>query len=362
MMKSFFLLALAALTAAAPQKKHVDIQAHRGGLGLRPESTLYAFAYSIEIGADVLEMDTLFTKDGIVHRPPSSPPLPANIPAQPVVWHDHRISALKCRDTTPGANFSSELIVNLTLAQLKTLDCGSLPNAGHPQQLARPGATIPTLQEVLEFVKCTGEKSIRLNIETKLDPLAPAETWPVAKYSELIPLLKKAGFADRSYIQSFDWRTLRAIKRAYPRTRIVALLDDTTVVPEDRGVGGWPWLGGINLDKQFKGDWVAAAASIGASVLSPVHGYGGATVNSKGYVAFTTKEVVRRAKKLGMEVVPWTVDDESSIRKVIEDGVQGVISNYPERVDFVARDLGVSAGTKGRVVPQRCLKNAALKL
>lgn len=211
-------------------------------------------------------------------------------------------------------------------------------------------------------MKCSGEKKIRLNIETKLDPLEPAETWPVSKYSELIPLLTKAGFAERSYIQSFDWRTLTAIKRAYPRTRTVALLDDTTVVPEDRGVGGWPWLGGINLDKQFKGDWVAAAASIGASVLSPVHGYGGATVNSAGYVPFTTKEVVRKAKKFGMEVVPWTVDDESSIRKVIEDGVQGVISNYPERVEFVARDLGVSAGTKGRVVPARCLKNAALKL
>jgi glycerophosphoryl diester phosphodiesterase len=280
-----------------------------------------------------------------------------------VIWHDHRISASKCKDTAPGASYVGQLIVDLTLDQLKTLDCGSLQPPNHPQQKLYPGAQIPTLSEVLDLVTCAGDRSIELNLETKLDPIVPAETWPVEKYvSDLVPLLQKKGYASRTYIQSFDWRTLIAIKRRFPQTRAVALLDDTTIVPLDRGVDGYPWLGGVDL-AALKGDWVKAAQSIGASVLSPVHGTpSNLSVNSPEYEEFVNREVVKRAKKVGMEVVPWTVDDESTIKKLIEDGVQAIISNYPERVKFVARDLGVSAGKRGVKVPERCLKNAALKL
>ncbi|KAL7270650.1 hypothetical protein RUND412_006629 [Rhizina undulata] len=280
----------------------LEIQAHRGGLGLRPESTLWAFAYALEIGADVLEMDTVFSQDGI-----------------PVIWHDHWIYPTKCRGTVEGANYVGKYIANLTLAQVKTLDCGSQQIEDHPQTELHPGARIATLEEVLNLVECYGDEKVQINLETKLDPVASNQTLPVSKYiSELVPILQRRGFAERTYIQSFDWRTIIGIKEKFPETRTVALLDDTTIIPEDRGVGGYPWLGGIDLEKDFNGGYIAAAAFINATVLSPVHGLpSNGTVNTPGYVPFTTAEMVKAAHEFGLWVVPWTVEDESTIDKLI---------------------------------------------
>ncbi|KAF8053745.1 glycerophosphoryl diester phosphodiesterase [Lyophyllum atratum] len=358
---SLLFAGLAAVAHAHPRVPRVEVQAHRGGLGLRPESTLQAFAYALEIGAEVLEMDTVFTKDGV-----------------PVIWHDHRISELKCRDTATGGEnfpFVGQLIANLTLAELKeasltvgggggaqTLDCGSLQLEKHRQAKLFPGAQIPTLEEVLELVKCYGDDEVQINLETKIDPTTPDETLPLQPYIDnLVPILKKHRFDKRAYIQSFDWRTLIGIKEKFPEIRLVALLDDTTVVPADDGT--YPWLGGIDVEEDFDGDWIKAARSIGAVVLSPVHGVpSGSSVNTPGYVPFTTADVVERAHELGMQVIPWTVDDESTISKLMDDGVDAIISNYPERVKFVGRDRGISVGKKSNKPNPKCLKNAALSV
>lgn len=149
--------------------------------------------------------------------------------------------------------------------------------------------------------------------QTKLDPIRPNETLSVDTYiNNIIPLLKRRGFDKRTYIQSFDWRTIIGIKKKFPSTRTVALLDDTTIIPYDRGVGGYPWLGGIDLQKDFRGDWVKAAKHIQATVVSPVHGIGGGTVNSPEYKAFVTKDIVSRAHKLGLQIIPWTVSSPIS--------------------------------------------------
>ncbi|KAH0355778.1 putative glycerophosphodiester phosphodiesterase, partial [Aureobasidium melanogenum] len=272
----------------------VEVQGHRGGLGMRSEESLW------EIGADVLEMDTVFTKDGV-----------------PVIWHDHWIYPTKCT-----GDYVGQYIANLTLKQVKSLDC-SLQLAAHPQQEFHPGTTIATLEEVLELVNCYGDKGVTINLETKLSPTAPNETLSVDTYiTDLMPILQKHGFESRTSIQSFDWRTLIGIHAAYPTVPIVALLDETTVVPDETNKtypwlknSKYPWLGGLDLD-DFSGDWVAAAHSIGSSILSPNHGTGNssdATVNSPLYKPFTTKDVVDRAHALGMQVIPWTVDAEVTI-------------------------------------------------
>ncbi|KAF8422099.1 glycerophosphoryl diester phosphodiesterase [Tirmania nivea] len=346
---SVAMIGFTAFTQAAPSAKErswrkVGVQAHRGGLGLRPESTAYAFAYAIEIGANVLEMDMVFTKDGI-----------------PVIWHDHQISDTKCKDTT--GNFVGKFIANITLAELKTLDCGSKQLSNHKQAKLAPGAQIQTLEEILNLVECYGDKQVEINLETKLDPVAPNQTFPLQAYIDnIIPILKRRGFDQRTYIQSFDWRTLIGIKKKFPSTRTVALLDDTTIAPDDRGVSGYPWLGGIDLQKDFGGDWVKAAKSIKATVLSPIHGTGSGTVNSPEYKPFVTKDVVERAHKLGLQVIPWTVDDEVNIDKLIIDGVDAIISDYPERVKHVAWDRGYASGLRTREPRPQCLKKASLHL
>lgn len=86
----------------------------------------------------------------------------------------------------------------------------------------------------------------------------------------------------------------------------MALLSVNTLMPAEDGT--YPWLGGIDVEKDFYGDWIQAAKSLGAVALSPVHGTpSGASVNTPGYVPFTTADVVRRAHKLRMRVIPWTV-------------------------------------------------------
>ncbi|KAK9233850.1 PLC-like phosphodiesterase [Lipomyces kononenkoae] len=319
--------------AGAISRRHLEVQAHRGGLGMRTESSLWAFSNAMEIGVDVLEMDTVFTKDGI-----------------PVIWHDHSISETKCR-----GQFVGSYIANLTLQEVKTLSC-DLQLVEHPQAELHANTRIATLEEVLDLIDCYGDKHIGINLETKLDPQNPNQTLPVDKYiNDIIPILKHRGFASRTTIQSFDWRTLIGIKQKFPETVTVALLDETTIVQVN---GSYPWLGGVDLN-DFDGDWVAAAASIEASILSPVHGIpSSGTINTPGYQPFVTRDIVWRAHCRGMSVIPWTVDHEVNIAKLIDDGVDGIISNYPERVMWIAQEKIGSPKRRGSRHRPECLKKA----
>ena len=218
------------------------------------------------------------------------------------------------------------------------------------------GTRIPTLEEVLDLITCYGDDGVTINLETKLDPERRNETLSVETYIDrIVPILQAKGFAERTYIQSFDWRTLIGIHEKFPSIPIVALLDTTTVVPV--ADGSFPWLGGIQLDTEFDNDWVAAAASIGSKVLSPWHG-NGTSVNSPDYEPFTTKDVVDRAHAAGMQVIPWTVDTEVTISKLIDDGVDAIISNYPERVIWVGKQRGLSVGRARSPSKPECLANA----
>ncbi|PUU74755.1 PLC-like phosphodiesterase [Tuber borchii] len=196
----------------------------------------------------------------------------------------------------------------------ETVEVSSLGAMAKSSIAVHPGAKISTLEEVLDLIDCYGDKKVQINLETKLDPENPNQTLSVDTYIDnLVPILQRRGYADRTYIQSFDWRTLIGIKKKFPKTRTVALLDDTTVVPS--GNLGFTWLGGIDLQKDFAGDWVKAAHSINATALSPVHGVP-SSVNTPGYKPFTTAAIVSQAHELGMIVVPWTVDDEVTIDKM----------------------------------------------
>ena len=143
--------------------------------------------------------------------------------------------------------------------------------------------------------------------QTKIDPDKPNETLGLDLYVDrIVPILKKRGYLSRTIIQSFDWRTLVAIKKRFPETRLAALVQGSTLVPAANGT--YTWLGGIDLAEDFGGDWVAAAASLGVEVVSPVHGAPSSmSVNTPGYVPFVTADMVARAHRLQMQVVPWTV-------------------------------------------------------
>ncbi|MCX5414962.1 glycerophosphodiester phosphodiesterase family protein [Streptomyces sp. NBC_00059] len=304
--------------------RHFDLQAHRGGLGLTVESTLASFSRGLEVGVSTLELDVQITED-----------------KRAVVTHDRRISAAKCRDTGPVAAgdpeypYVGKYIVNLSLAQVRTLDCGTQTLPQFPGQRPSPGARMPLLTEVFDLVEERKAHRVGLNVETKVEAGAPHETAPREDFVQVVAReVRASGLARRVTVQSFDWGALMRMRQVAPELRLVALTNGNQFLQPGQP-GGSPWLGGLDID-DFGGDPVAAVASFGADAFSPVHGSPqDGKVTDSGYVPYTTEELVRRAHEVGIKVIPWTVDDESTMRKLMDDGVDGLITDYPDRLRAV---------------------------
>ncbi|HCT79414.1 MAG TPA: hypothetical protein DGG94_05030 [Micromonosporaceae bacterium] len=295
--------------AALPQHPHkdFDIQAHRGGLGLRVENTLASFGNALRLGVTTLELDVQITADG-----------------QAVVTHDRRINPAKCE----GA-YAGQYIKDLTLAQVRTMDCGSKTVV--PGQLLVPGAQMPLLSEVFALVKRYQADDVKLNIETKVEAGAPHETAPREQFVQVTAAeIRKARIGRQVTIQSFDWGALMRWREVYPELPRIALTNYTFLQVGQPGAS--PWLGGLDID-DFGGDPIAAIKTFGAKAFSPVHGFPqNGAVNDPGYVPYVTSEMVRHAHRNGIQVIPWTVDDIPTMRKLIDDGVDGIITDYPDRL------------------------------
>lgn len=306
-----------------------DVQAHRGGLGLVVESTLAAFSNGLAVGVSTLELDVQITQDGYA-----------------VVTHDRRVSGQKCLDTgpvTPGdAEFPyvGKYVKDLTLAQVRTLDCGSQTLPSRPGQRPSPGARMPLLREVFDLAKAQRATQVVFNVETKVEAGAPHETAPREQFVQVVAAeVRRARLLDRVTIQSFDWGALMRMREVEPRLPIVALTNGQQFLQAGQP-GASPWLGGIDID-DFGGSLVRATASFGADAISPVHGdpQGGA-VTDPGYVPYTTPQMVREAHAAGMLVIPWTVNDEPTMRSLLDAGVDGIITDYPDRLRAVLAERG----------------------
>lgn len=285
-----------------------DLQAHRGGRGEVTEGSLPAFAHALETGVSTLELDVVITAD---HRP--------------LVWHDPVVEPAKCSDTAPVTAgdphypYVGKQVRDLTLAQLRTLDCGRLL-AEFPAATVVPRNVIATLPEVFALAGSYGA-DVRYNIETKVEADRPdASATPQEFVDVILAEVRAAGLVGRVDIESFDWRTLPLVRRAEPAIPLVALWDDTTWRP------GSPWLAG--LDPVALGDPLAGARAIGADIAAPPY----QQVDS-GFVA--------RAHAVGLTVIPWTVNDPDAIRAQIAAGVDGIITDYPGVARAVLADLGM---------------------
>lgn len=261
-----------------------------------------------------------------------------------VVDHDRQIPASKCCDTQPAFPgdpqfpYVGDFIKDLTLAQVETVACDK-PLAGFPQQRVVPGARIPKLSQVFALVNCYRARQVWLNVETKIEAGAPQETAPRDQVVRLTAReVRDAGLLNRVTIQSFDWGSLMLMHEVEPRLPLVAL--DNGDFLQVGQPGASPWLGGIDID-DFGGSVVRAAASFGAAALSPVAGNPqNGMVGDPDYVPYTTPELVREAHAAGMAVIPWTVDDPATVESLIDAGVDGVITDYPDRLRTIAAGRG----------------------
>ncbi|WP_049565288.1 glycerophosphodiester phosphodiesterase [Streptomyces sp. SBT349] len=328
-------LAVAAPASAAGGHGHgsrpFDLQAHRGGLGLRVESTIASFSNALKLGVTTLELDVQITEDG-----------------RAVVTHDRQIAGTKCRDTGPAFAGDPEYpyvgsyIVDLTLAQVRTLDCGSQTLPQFPEQRPSPGARMPLLTEVFDLVERYRAHGVQLNIETKVEAGAPHETAPREQFVQVVAReVRRARMIDQVSVQSFDWGALMRMREVEPRLPIVALTNGQQFLQVGMP-GASPWLGGIDID-DFGGSLVDAAASFGADAISPVHGAPqDGQVGQPGYVPYVTEAMVDEAHAAGLRVIPWTVDDVATMNKLIDDGVDGIITDYPDRLRTVMQERGLT--------------------
>ncbi|MFC5753546.1 glycerophosphodiester phosphodiesterase family protein [Actinomadura rugatobispora] len=315
--------------SAPGKRKAFDLQAHRGGLGLVVESTLPAFSNALQLGVSTLELDVQITEDG-----------------QAVVTHDRRISDRKCKDTAPAVPndpeypYVGKYINTLTLKQVRTMDCGSQTLAEYPGQRAVPGAKMPLLSEVFGLVHRHRAYGVKLNVETKVEAGAPHETAPREQFVQVTAKeVRRARLLRQVTIQSFDWGALMRMRQVERRLPLVALTNYDFLQTGQPGRS--PWLGGIDID-DFGGDPLKAVKSFGASAFSPVHGFPqNGKITDPGYRPYVTKAMVDQAHRLGLKVVPWTVDDAPTMEKLMDDGVDGIITDYPDRLRAVMKERGL---------------------
>lgn len=301
-----------------------DIQAHRGGMGLITESTLEAFANALALGVSTLELDTQVTQDGFV-----------------VVTHDRQVLAHRCRDTEaafakdPDFPYVGKYIKELSLAQVQTLDCGSQRAAAHPNQKTVPGAHLLQLAEVFALVKRSQADDVMLNIETKVEAGAPQETVEREQFVRaVLTEIRAHKMLEQVTIQSFDWGALMLVRELEPTLPIVALSNAQSFL-QCGMEGGSPWTGGIDMD-DFDCNLPEAAASFGADAISPVHGSPQeGRITDADYTPFVTRAMVEQAHGLGLKVIPWTIDDTATLQYLVDMGVDGIITNYPDRLKAV---------------------------
>jgi glycerophosphoryl diester phosphodiesterase len=304
-------------SSAAPA---FDLQGHRGARGLRPENTLSAFAHALSLGVSTLELDTAVSRDGVV-----------------VVTHDSKLNPdITRRPSGEWLQEKGPSFLSMTHAEILDYDVGRIrPGSAYrhrfPDQLSVDGERIPRLSDVFALARKSGNASVRFNIETKLDPRAPdltpsAEAFALAVVQEI----RTASMERRSTIQSFDWSTLNVVKRIAPEIATVCL---TTQQGEDDNIQAEalsPWLGGLR------------ASDFGGSVPELVKAAGGAVWSPD--IADLRGPQVREAHNLGLRVIPWTANDPVDMVRLIDMGVDGLISDRP---DVLRRVLA----EKGRALP-----------
>lgn len=273
------------------QAQHFDIQGHRGARGLLPENTIPAFIRAIDEGVNTLELDVVITKDKKV-----------------LVSHEPYMSSSIC-SKPDGSSISAQESKNLniyemTFEQVKSYDCGS---KGNPRFLKQEKMVVhkPLLSdliaEVEAYLKKKGLPKVAYNIELKSSAKGDNIFHPgIEEFSAIVnDLLMSSLPIERYNVQSFDFRMLKHWHKTYPKIRLAALVENGKGVEANlRDLGFTP------------------------SIYSPYH-------------ILLNNEMVELCHEKKMKVIPWTVNERSAMERLVKMGVDGIITDFPDR----AKDL-----------------------
>ncbi len=287
----------------------MEIQGHRGARGLLPENTLPAFERAVALGVDQLELDLGMTRDGVL-----------------VVHHDRALNPDIARDADGNWLSGPELLLwHVQYRAVSAFDVGRIRPGSRiadlfPEQEPRDGARIPMLSEVLALGRSPGAEALRFNIEIKISPLEPDATAdPSGLAQASVEVLEAEGMTGRATIQSFDWRIIREVQARAPEIRTACLTVERSWHDNiQRGrPGPSPWTAGLDIDA-VGGSVPRLVEQAGCAVWSP-------------YFRDLTAETLAEAHSLGLEVVVWTVNDVDDMAALAKLGVDGLITDYPDR-------------------------------
>jgi glycerophosphoryl diester phosphodiesterase len=282
--------------------QNMSIQGHRGARGLAPENTIPGFLVALDLGVNTLEMDVVISKDH-----------------QVVISHEPYFSSAICRDQN-GNDIGKDVqkdfnLYEMDYEQIKNFDCGSKQNKKYPEQVNQP-APKPLLVEAIKaiemHVKGVTGYLVDYNIEIKSSASGDNTYHPeVDEFSRLVyKVINTYLDLDRVIIQSFDFRVLKYWHENYPEVRLAALVQNMAGVDK-------------NLENLgFKPD-----------------------IYSPNYLLLNSKKI-SHLHELGIKMIPWTVNDADAMKELTESGVDGLITDYPDRAKELGLTLDIPYGRK----------------
>lgn len=317
-MKKIMIMLTAAimLTSAAFAQQKLDAQGHRGGMALMPENTIQSMLNGVKLGLRTLELDVVISKDG-----------------QAVVSHDAYMSSVFMRKPD-GSDITKEeekslILYQMTYSEIHAYDSGSKPYPSFPEQ-AKIKTYKPLLSDLIDSVEAYTKKNhlkpVYYNIETKISPAGDGVYNPAPQefLKVMMGVLNKKNISKRLIIQSFDVRTLQILHKTQPEIKLSLLAFGKPDVI-------------ANFQKQ---GLISATDSKIASSLSASAGGLDSDLKNLGftpdiyspYYTSVTKEVVDKTHAAKMLILPWTVDQEKDMIALGEMGVDGIISNCPDKL------------------------------
>lgn len=268
--------------------KKLDFQGHRGCRGLMPENTIPAFEKALDLGVTTLEMDVVITKDNKVllsHEP----------------WFSHEIAIDPNGTSISEEDERNHRIYEMSYEDTQAYDVGMKAHPRFPDQ-EKIKAKKPLLSDVIIFAEAHAKETSRplpyYNIETKSLPAGDGIFHPEPeKFVDLLmAVINEGGASDRTTIQSFDVRTLQVAKTKYPKMKLVLLVENTETPEQNlQSLGFTP------------------------DIYSPDY-------------ALVDDDLISFAKEKGMKIIPWTVNEREEMNELIDMGVDGLITDYPNRL------------------------------
>ncbi|WP_223270866.1 glycerophosphodiester phosphodiesterase [Subsaximicrobium wynnwilliamsii] len=264
--------------------KKIDIQGHRGCRGLLPENSLPAFQKALDLGVTTLELDVIISADNKVvvsHEPYLNHEIALDLSGKPIT----------------EANELSYNLYQMPYDSIKKYDCGSKPHPRFPNQIKQK-VYKPLLTEVIALAETQSGHKIQYNIEIKSSPKTDGVFTPsVEAYVALVlKIITAEGILERTTLQSFDVRALELFHATAPSVKSALLVD------EDE-----------SISKKLE------LLSFEPDVISP-------------YFELLEAKWVSEYQQMGYQIIPWTVNTEADILRMLAFDVDGIISDYPDRV------------------------------